>query len=96
MVIVLRSHYQDLLWPPPEDFRRPPLDFLREAFRAGTFPPLCRASLRPMAIACFRLLTRLPELLFSVPFLRRCIADFTRFCADLPYLAIEPLFALSM
>lgn len=41
-----------------------------------------------MAIACLRLVTRRPDPLFSVPRLRRCIADFTRFCADLPYLAI--------
>jgi hypothetical protein len=63
--------------------------FLRELFRAGTFPPFSLASLRPIAMACFRLFTLRPELLFSVPFLRRRIADFTRFCADLPYLAME-------
>src|SRR5213592_1976219 len=63
--------------------------FLRDFFRDGTFPPFCLASLRPIAIACFRLFTLRPELLFKVPFFRRCIADLTRFCADLPYLAIE-------
>jgi preprotein translocase subunit SecB len=51
--------------------------------------PFDRASLNPIAIACFRLVTVCPELLFSVPFLRRCIADFTRFCADLPYFAMR-------
>jgi hypothetical protein len=34
-------------------------------------------------------LTVRPEPLFSVPFLRRRIADFTFFDADLPYFAIE-------
>ena len=41
-----------------------------------------------MAIACFRLFTRAPDPLLSVPRFRRCMADFTRFCADLPYLAM--------
>ena len=39
-------------------------------------------------MACFRLRTRAPDPLLSVPRFRRCIADFTRFCADLPYLAM--------
>ena len=65
----------------------PALDRLREDFR-GTLAPFRLASLRPIAIACFRLFTRPPEPLFSVPFFRRCIADFTRFEADFPYLAI--------
>jgi hypothetical protein len=66
---------QDLLRPPFADFLRARLDFFRE----GTLPPFRLASLKPIAIACFRLFTLLPELLFRVPFLRRCIADFTRF-----------------
>jgi hypothetical protein len=37
----------------PPVFRPPRLDDLR----AGTFAPLLRASLKPMAIACFRLVT---------------------------------------
>src|SRR5436190_10818522 len=41
-----------------------------------------------MAIACFRLLTFRPDPLFSVPFFLRCIADFTFFEADMPYLAM--------
>jgi hypothetical protein len=62
--------------------------FLREDWRAGTLPPFLRASLRPIAIACLRLFTFLPEPLLSVPFFFRCIADFTRLRAALPYLAI--------
>ena len=63
------------------------LDRERDDLR-GTLPPLLRASLRPIAIACLRLVTRRPELLFRVPLFRRCIADFTRLCALLPYLAM--------
>jgi hypothetical protein len=47
--------------------------------RPGTFAPLRRASLKPMAIACLRLFTVRPELLFSVPRLRRRIAQATVF-----------------
>jgi hypothetical protein len=57
---------------------------------AGTFAPFARASLRPIAIACFRLFTVWPELLFKVPFLRRRMADSTFFDADLPYFAMTP------
>ena len=60
------------------------LDFLR-----GTLAPARRASERPIAIACFRLFTLLPDRpLFNVPLLRSCIALFTFSCAFLPYLAI--------
>jgi hypothetical protein len=62
---------------------------LRDRLR-GTFAPLLRASLKPIAMACLRLVTRRPELLFNVPRFRRCIADLTRRPALLPYLAIEP------
>src|SRR5262245_56610716 len=65
-----------------------PLLRLRPPRFRGTFPPFSRASLRAIAIACFRLFTREPELLLSVPFFRRSIADVTRFFADLPSLAI--------
>jgi len=62
------------------------LDFLR-----GTLAPFFRASDKPIAIACFRLFTR-PPLPPSpdrkVPFLWRCIADFTDFWAPLPYRAM--------
>ena len=44
----------------------------------GTRAPFLRASLRPMAMACFRLVTFLPlRPLLSVPRLRRRIADRT-------------------
>jgi len=44
----------------------------------GTFLPFLRASARPMAIACLRLLTVLPLLpLFSVAFLRLRMAPRT-------------------
>jgi len=56
--------------------------------RAGTFAPFLRASLNPIAIACFRLFTLPPDPLFSVPFFRRFIADSTRLDADRPYFAI--------
>src|SRR6266404_3769736 len=63
--------------------------FLDEDFFFGTFPPSLRASDSPMAIACFLLVTFLPDLpLFRVPSLRSCIAFLTFFCAFLPYLAI--------
>ncbi len=65
-----------------------PLDRLRDDFR-GTFAPFFLASLRPIAIACLRLLTLRPEPLFSVPRLRRCIADLTDLDAALPYLAMK-------
>jgi hypothetical protein len=56
----------------------------------GTFAPFFRASLRPIAIACFRLFTVRPEPLLSVLFFRRCIVDFTFLDADLPYFAMAP------
>ena len=55
--------------------------------RAGTLAPFSRASLSAIAIACLRLVTLRPELLLSVPFFFRCIADFTRFDAARPYFA---------
>jgi hypothetical protein len=68
--------------------------FLREDLRflpflRGTLAPARRASDKPMAIACLRLFTFLPERpLLSLPRLRSCIARFT-FCRDfLPYLAM--------
>src|SRR4029453_18153762 len=70
-----------------EDPLRPPLRF-------GTFAPERRASERPMAIACLRLVTRLPERpLFSVPRLRSRIARSTFSPAFLPYLAMHTLHA---
>jgi len=59
--------------------------------RDGTLAPSFRASLRPMAIACFRLFTLRPDPLLSVPFFFRRIADSTRFDAAFPYFAIRHL-----
>jgi hypothetical protein len=69
---------------------RPPAERLRllAPRRGGTFAPFSLASLSPIAIACFRLFTVRPDPLFNVPRLRRCIADFTFFDADLPYFAM--------
>jgi len=63
-------------------------DFFDDFF-AGTLPPALRASDNPIAIACLRLVTFLPDRpLRNVPVLRSCIAFFTFDCALLPYLAI--------
>src|SRR3954447_22550654 len=65
------------------DFLRPP--FL-PVFFFGTFLPDLRASESPIAMACLRLLTFLPERpLFSVPFLRFFIAPSTFLDAPLEY-----------
>jgi hypothetical protein len=64
------------------------LDFFDDDFFDGTLPPARRASESPMAMACLRLFTFLPELpLFSVPFFRSCIAFSTLSCAFFPYFA---------
>src|SRR5437868_13548727 len=66
-------------------------DFFDDFF-FGTLPPSLRASDYPIAIACFLLVTFLPDLpLFSVPSLRSCIAFLTFFCAFFPYFAISHL-----
>jgi len=53
-------------------------------------PPARRASDNPIAIACLRLVTRLPERpLLNVPCFRSCIARFTLLCAFAPYFAIN-------
>jgi hypothetical protein len=64
----------------------------------GTFAHFFRASERPIAIACFLLLTFFPDLpLFSVPDLRFFMARPTFFAAPLEYfrffafLAIAPI-----
>jgi hypothetical protein len=60
-------------------------DFLELDFFFGTLAPAFRACESPMAIACLRLLTFLPDLpLLSVPRLRSCIAFLTLLCAFLP------------
>jgi hypothetical protein len=58
-------------------------------FFAGTFAPLLRASERPIAIACLRLVTFFPlRPLLSVPLLRSRIAFSTLRSAVFPYFAI--------
>jgi hypothetical protein len=62
-------------------------DFFDDFFD-GTLPPSRRASDSPMAMACLRLFTFLPEPpLFSVPRFRSCIAFSTLSCAFFPYFA---------
>ena len=76
-----------------DDLRAP--DFFAELLRAldffaGTLPPARRASDSPIAIACLRLFTFLPDLpLRSVPALRSCMAFLTFDCAFLPYFAMS-------
>jgi hypothetical protein len=56
-----------------------------------TLAPFFRASDRPTAMACLRLLTFRPEPLFNVPRFRRRIVDSTDLDAPLLYFAIEVL-----
>jgi len=68
--------------------------YFEDDFLGGTLAPARRASESPIAIACFRLLTFLPELpLFSVPALRSCMTFLTFSDAFFPYFAIA--FSLS-
>jgi hypothetical protein len=71
-------------------FLRLAADFFVADFLArGTLPPARRASDRPIAIACFRLLTGFPDRpLFSVPRFLSCIAFSTFSEASSPYFAI--------
>jgi hypothetical protein len=75
--------------------------FFFDAFRFfdaffGTFLPLALASDRPIAIACLRLLTFLPERpLFSVPVLRFFIARLTSLEAFFEYLRAIDFLRLS-
>src|SRR5205085_10286034 len=65
-------------------------DFFDDDFFFGTLPPSARASDNPMAIACLRLVTFLPEPpLFNVPCLRSCIALSTLSEAFFPYFAMS-------
>lgn len=58
----------------------------------GTLAPSFRASDNPIAIACFLLVTFLPDRpLFNVPRFRSCIAFSTFLLAFLPYLATGSL-----
>src|SRR5258705_3522153 len=71
------------------DAFRPPV---RDPLFFGTFAPASLASDRPIAIACLRLVTRLPERpLFKVPLLRSRIARSTFCPAFLPYSAMRTL-----
>ncbi len=55
----------------------------------GTLAPFFRASDKPIAIACLRLVTFLPLPDSSVPFLRRRIALATRLDAASPYFRLR-------
>src|SRR6188474_3875700 len=67
-------------------FLRPAVLRLRPPLLRGTFPPARRASLRPIAIACLRLVTFLPDPPERrVPRLRSCIARSTFSDAFFPY-----------
>ena len=69
-------------------------DYLDDFFR-GTFAPFLRASDRPIAMACLRLLTVLPEPPdLSVPFLRLCMARLTDAPAFLEYFAMSIIMEL--
>src|SRR5437016_2729472 len=58
---------------------------------AGTFAPARRACERPMAIACSRLVTFLPERPdLRIPRFRSRMACFTFWAAFFPYLAMVP------
>lgn len=64
-------------------------DVVRLVDFLGTLPPSRRASESPIAIACLRLVTFLPERPdLSVPCFRSCIAFSTFDCDFLPYLAM--------
>ena len=70
------------------DLDEPPLDERERERdpRLGTLPPSRRASDRPIAMACFRLLTFLPDPPDrSVPCLRSCMAFSTLSDAFFPY-----------
>lgn len=72
-----------------DDFLGPGFDLDAEDF-FGTLAPSFLASERPMAIACFLLVTFFPLLpLFSVPSFFSCIALSTLSPAFLEYFAIE-------
>jgi len=75
-----------------DDFLEPDFfdaDFFDADFFFGTLAPSLRASERPIAIACFRLVTFLPlRPLFSCPCFFSCMAFLTLFCDFFEYLAI--------
>jgi hypothetical protein len=70
------------------------LFLLEPVFFGGTFSPACRASERPIAIACLRLFTFFPELPDrSVPCFRSCMVFATLSLAPLLYLRVLFFFA---
>ena len=75
--------------PEVEPALRPRVDFF-----SGTLAPSSLASERPMAIACFLLVTFLPVPVRRVPCFRSSIAFFTFFWAFLEYLGMLLLFGL--
>src|SRR6185436_7224358 len=71
------------------------LFFLPELFFFGTFAPALRASERPIAIACFRLVTFLPlRPLFKVPLFFSRITFSTFSLAFFEYFAIQIFLSL--
>jgi hypothetical protein len=71
------------------------VDFFAAAFFVGTFAPFFLASESPMAIACLRLVTFLPEPpLRKVPFFILFTADSTPFPAPLEYFAMMIWFSV--
>src|SRR6516164_8943517 len=67
--------------------RRKPSEAPQVCFLRGTFAPARRACDKPIAIACLRLLTVLPERpLFSLPRFISCIARWTFLPLARPYL----------
>lgn len=82
---VLRCEREEPLWD-LEPLLRDPLPRLEDDFLPGTFAPSRRASERPMATACFRLVTFLPlRPILSLPCFISCISSRTFFCAFGPY-----------
>ena len=77
-----------------DDVLRDEEDFFRDEddFFFGTLAPASRASLKPIAMACFRLVTFPPDPERSVPCFRSCIARSTFFCAFFPYFATRAPF----
>ena len=87
----LNNNFHSLIYKKPRrwGFLFDPHFFFEVDFFLGTFAPLFRASERPIAIACLRLVTFFPLLpLFNVPFFFSCIALFTFFWAPFEYFAI--------
>src|SRR5580658_857186 len=86
-------------WRAP-GFARTVADSVYESFYSdlrGTLPPSRRASDRPIAIACLRLFTVLPERPdLSLPSFISCIARWTFFEALGPYFFPEPFLAVGI